>query len=612
LLALTKGDMAVCGTDANNNAVANDPAKAEEWGTERHVRAAVVRWLCVDKRAREFVDPMGVQVYGAMIVGTLDLSYAIVPFPVLFWHCRFRDDLDLTAGQFNELDLQGTWVRSIGAERIEVRHSVFLRNGFLADREVRFLGGQIGGDFDCGHGTFKNPLRSGVPETGRALTADRVIVKGVVFLNDSFLADGEVRLIDAEIGAKLDCSSGTFKNPVQPTGGGVALNMDRVTVKAGVFLTGGFSAEGEVRLLGARVGGDLVCNGGIFRNHAPSGVSSDGDALSADGINVTSNVLLNKTCIEGNVRFWDARVGGVFTCTGGDFEVFNLRRAAIKDAFFWTNIHGSPNLVLDLTNTSVGALFDDPQSWPSQGNLFLNGFVYERISAGPTDAVSRINWLARQKVQEPQPFRRLAQVLKELGDEDGARRVLVEMERRRRAEEWSSPILRLTTGYGYHPLWALWWLGGLSLLGWIIFRRGQLAKTITPTDEVAYQSQETHGHPPPHYPRFSPMIYSLENSLPLVKLGQADRWQPDPNSRTTVLPLEKWLSDLIHRSRSWVVPTGLQWIRAFVELCLKGMSYISRATRSPVFLRWFLWAQILLGWILATLFAAGITGIVQK
>jgi hypothetical protein len=32
----------------------------------------------------------------------------------------------------------------------------------------------------------------------------------------------------------------------------------------------------------------------------------------------------------------------------------------------------------------------------------------------------------------------------------------------------------------------------------------------------------------------------------------------------------------------------------------------------PKFLRWFLWVQILLGWLLATLFLAGVTGIVRK
>ena len=32
----------------------------------------------------------------------------------------------------------------------------------------------------------------------------------------------------------------------------------------------------------------------------------------------------------------------------------------------------------------------------------------------------------------------------------------------------------------------------------------------------------------PDYPKFQPVIYTLENVLPVVKLGQDDLWAPDP------------------------------------------------------------------------------------
>jgi hypothetical protein len=37
------------------------------------------------------------------------------------------------------------------------------------------------------------------------------------------------------------------------------------------------------------------------------------------------------------------------------------------------------------------------------------------------------------------------------------------------------------------------------------------------------------------------------------------------------------------------------------------LTHYRRLGTSPRFLRWFLWAQILLGWLLATLFVAGFT-----
>jgi hypothetical protein len=44
----------------------------------------------------------------------------------------------------------------------------------------------------------------------------------------------------------------------------------------------------------------------------------------------------------------------------------------------------------------------------------------------------------------------------------------------------------------------------------------------------------------------------------------------------------------------------------------EGVSRFDRFHIPPRFLRWFVWVQILLGWLLATLFLAGVTGIVRK
>jgi hypothetical protein len=91
---------------------------------------------------------------------------------------------------------------------------------------------------------------------------------------------------------------------------------------------------------------------------------------------------------------------------------------------------------------------------------------------------------------------------------------------------------------------------------------------MAPTDKEAYHCSRDHGQLPHHYQRFTASIYSLENSLPFVNLGQKDHWTPDPN------------------------PQRSRWM--------------------PGILRWFRWGQVLLGWLLATLFVAGVTGVVRK
>jgi hypothetical protein len=83
----------------------------------------------------------------------------------------------------------------------------------------------------------------------------------------------------------------------------------------------------------------------------------------------------------------------------------------------------------------VGAIWDDEPSWPGQGSLDLDGFVYGGFFGGPTDAPTRLRWLDRQGQFKPQPYRQLAKVLRELGDDEGAKRVLLEREGRARAAE---------------------------------------------------------------------------------------------------------------------------------------------------------------------------------
>ena len=112
LQAAPKGEVAVCGPNRNNDDPANDPSKAKKWGEERQIRADLIRWLCVDRAAKELVDPKGIRAYGSKITGALDLSFVTVPFPLTLWNCRLVGEVNLLAVEVPQLDLQGTWVRS--------------------------------------------------------------------------------------------------------------------------------------------------------------------------------------------------------------------------------------------------------------------------------------------------------------------------------------------------------------------------------------------------------------------------------------------------------------------------------------------------------------------
>jgi hypothetical protein len=591
-----KGHWAQCGPNLNDEDPKNDPSQADkEWGQEREIRAEVIRWLAVDEKAKHEVDPKGIWVYGAKITGKLDLSFVTIPFPMVLWHCRLMDDAELHDAQLPILDLRGSWVRAINAERLDIKGEVFLSDGFHAEGEVLLPGAQIGSNLRCDGGTFVNPY-------GKALVADHAHVQGYVFLRNGFRAEGTVVLVRAQVGANVECDGGTFAKPKRKAseGDGInvyevkpwdkALDADGINVHGALFLRQGFRAEGVVWLLGAQIGGDLDC------------VYSEFTEITAESATVRGNV-------------------------------------------YWWGLKNAENATLDLTQASAGSVGDDwdERNWPK--HLVLDGLVYRQISAGPTDAKTRLRWLARQDAFAPQPYRQLAKVLRERGDEDGAVTVLEEMERLRRKQEdhnpvaqaWSS-LFRVTIGYGYNPAWAIYEILGLSAIGWIIYRRSYLAGGITPTEKDAYESFKYKGQPPPHYTAFAPLVFSVENSLPLVKLGQEDTWHPEPDRESALSQRSNWPTCLA-TSRTWTHFQGLQrrlilWgvqrdpnpkkelprLQRFLVYCglqpppdrEAARSRLSRWLTSPRFVRWFLWVHILLGWLLATLFLAGLTGIIRK
>lgn len=484
LSAAAKGETAYCGPKDPADP-ANDPSSASSWGPERQIEASLIRWLCVDKKAREQIIPAGIGVQGVKVVGELDLSYVTAPFSLYIEKCAFADKISLGDAELVDFSLEGSWIGSLNAQSLAVKVDVFLR-GVYSNGGANLYGARIGGNLECSGSTFSNP-------GDYALNLEGIDVKGKIFL-DGFRADGQVNLVGADMGDNLECDGGIFNNPV-----GVALRLEHAKVAGNVFLRSGFVAHGEVDLSGARIQGDL-------------------------------------------------------NSTGANFN----------------------DAVLNLTDASVSGIRDDRNGWPGPGKLILDGFVYGRIADGPSEAGPRLDWLALQpqKTFATQPYLQLAKVLKAAGDEDGAATVLEAMEDKRRSYAVSGHVLdavekwplKLTVGYGYRPLRAFGWGVGLSVVGWIIYRRAELARAMVPTDKDACDAFQARKEMPPQQPRFSPAVYSIENSLPLVKLGQADKWQPDPD------------------------PTK----------------------RSARLLRWFLWAQILLGWLLATLFIAGVSGIVHK
>jgi len=90
-LNIDRGAIAVAGPNSNPADPGNDPAHAGNWDEQRNVRAALIRWMCADRRAIELEDPGGIRVMGARITGALDLAHLHVPAPLELRNCSIPE-----------------------------------------------------------------------------------------------------------------------------------------------------------------------------------------------------------------------------------------------------------------------------------------------------------------------------------------------------------------------------------------------------------------------------------------------------------------------------------------------------------------------------------------
>jgi hypothetical protein len=375
----------------------------------------------------------------------------------------------------------------------------------------------------------------------KALNGEGLTVHGNVLLSNGFRAFRQVDLYGAKIDGQLYCTAGHF------SGGNPPLSLSLASIGGETDLNGGFSSDGVVHLESAKINGDLKLDGADFSAHSHNGLIAAG--LTAHALN-------------------------------------------------WTKVGKSAQTELDLSNANVGIFEDDEDSWPDKGNLHIDGFVYGTLKGEQTEADSRLLWLHRQEPVpfRPQPYKQLAKVFLDNGQDSDATRVLVakEADMREQAEVpktvWEKQLLtiqnllsavihkiargtlHLTIDYGYRPLRALWWIAAFVAIGTYIFRRGYRMGLVAPSDHEAYATfKDHHNNPPAGYQPFNSFVYSLENFVPLIELHQAGYWLPCPEN-----------------------------------------SQQRNTKRSARILRWYLWVHILLGWIFTSILVAGLTGLIRN
>ena len=501
------------------------------------IRGEIIRFFAYGGNEENPVLGSMLSLRGAWISGNLNLTHASIPYALMLDNCHFDGFVGMQYAECAALYLNGSHLaQGLFADGLTTKGNVYFRNSFSAEGEVRLVGANIGGDLSCLGGRFNNP-------GGNALSADGLTVKGSAYLVEGFSAKGAVRLLGSSIGGDLDCADGKFHNP-----GGKALNADGLTTKGSVNLRDGFSAEGEVRLLGASVNINLSCIGGAFHNPG-------GNALIADGLTTKGDVFFRDGfSAEGEVRLLGVSIGGDLGCERGKLhnpggKALDVGGGNISGGLFWRKITCEGDVNLAYARADV--LADDSVSWKSC-KVILDGFTCNRY-VGLVDAQSRIDWLAKRPDKmgfSPLPYEQAAKVLFEMGRVHDAREILLKKEQllTERGDfswisKWGRKVWRDVAGHSYRRLQKTFFISlGIMTIGSGLFYWGEQAGRIVPHQPAALVSSKyQYGRIPAEtptetvarkfsgYPEFNPILFSVDIFIPFLDLHQESFWYPAPD-----------------------------------------------------------------------------------
>jgi hypothetical protein len=456
----------------SGGAVVDDPHGGHPWGPERSVRARTVAWLLLDGPPALAGRVSSLKLTGVQIMDALDLAGGtIVPY-VEMKGCRFEQEILLPEARFTTVRLVDCSVPRLEAARLHTEGDLHLprcrfHNG------VRLTDAHIGTDLLLNQAVVYRDRR------GRSITADGLHV-GQDLQAEMLESHGELSLRSATVGVSLSLRGARLANPYTR----LALNAPQLTVERTLYLT-------------------------------PAGL---GNPLVTSGTTPARGTRMQRFECLGGVRLDDGRFGDALDMDQARFvldddQEVSLRRVQTPELRFLGDRPERGKVVLSGARTVN--LVDRWTSWPGLGNLHMGGFAYENLV--PQDAfplARRLEWVAAATAEyNPEPYERLATVLRNSGEDEDAREVLLAKQRRRRetlplaaklwgyAQDW-------TVAYGYRPGRAAVWMAVLWAAASIAFSHA----SHPPVDKV-------------DHPAWNPSLFALDLLLPVIDLGQAGQWQ---------------------------------------------------------------------------------------
>jgi hypothetical protein len=200
LRAVVTGTTAWGGDCAGEKDPSNDLAHPENWGPDREVDAKLIRWLVVDHDATQLVSSSGIDLRAARIAGTLYLTNAAVPFPIIIAHC-LMGDINLTDAETRTIDFHGSSINNFNGQGVSVNGDLVINGGLTAAGSVDLTNAKIDGDLRCNGAHFK--------KTPESIAVALAQIKRNAYFNKLDTL-GKIRLNRSTINGDLDFNDARF------------------------------------------------------------------------------------------------------------------------------------------------------------------------------------------------------------------------------------------------------------------------------------------------------------------------------------------------------------------------------------------------------------------
>ncbi|NUT50643.1 MAG: hypothetical protein HOV94_25540, partial [Saccharothrix sp.] len=398
---------------------------------------------------------------------------------------------------------------------------------------------------------------------GRALHLDGTTVGGDIIGRQATVR-GQFRMVDLQAKGSVILDGSTLDNPRADAVLGNRSRIGSNLAAREVEVTGGLELRGVHVGANLDLRGSRITKPGRYR-HQPAGKPS----LDVGGAIIGRDLICARGAKEfvahGGVRARRSQVGRMATFAGAvlgdklDAHALNLLGMSVQELEL-TPI-SPPRGDVTLRQVRCTVLDDNEHFWGATGRIDLEEFRYDSLRhpidlRDDSEVDRRLRWLrqAMRRTYRPGPYDQFAEMLRAGGNDEHAATVLVEKQRLRyRAVAEGRRLLR--------PLVLLWsWLQRAMVgygyrparaLAWLVvtWLLGSAYFAAGPRlDEINEQDHLT----------WNPWLFTIDLLVPIVDFGNKNRWH---------------------------TPDGAQWIAS---------------------------GLIVMGWVLATTVAAGVTRMLKR